>query len=51
MVNWEIIGLYGIDTRALKNFRSNGSMKVYYPEDKTVESCFELLNETQKWRG
>ena len=48
-----IIGLYGIDTRALvKILRSNGSMNaVLTNEDRTVESCLEMLNETPKMEG
>ena len=53
LIEKKIIGLYGIDTRALvKILRSNGSMNgVITSEDKTVESCFELLNETPKMEG
>ena len=53
MVEKNIIGLYGIDTRALvKILRSNGSMNgVLTNEDRTVESCLEMLNETPKMEG
>jgi carbamoyl-phosphate synthase small subunit len=48
-----IIGLYGIDTRALvKILRSNGSMNgVLTSEDKTVESCLRIIDETPKMEG
>jgi len=48
-----IIGLYGIDTRALvKILRSNGSMNgVITSEDKTTEDCLKILNETPKMEG
>ena len=53
LVEKNIIGLYGIDTRALvKILRSNGSMNgVLTNEDRTVESCLEMLNETPKMEG
>jgi len=53
LVEKKIIGLYGIDTRALvKILRSNGSMNgVLTTEDITVESCLEILNETPKMEG
>ena len=53
LVEKNIIGLYGIDTRALvKILRSNGSMNgVLSNEDRTVESCLEMLNETPKMEG
>ena len=46
----KIIGLYGIDTRALvKILRSNGSMNgVLTSEDKTVESCLKIISEIPK---
>ena len=53
LVEKNIIGLYGIDTRALvKILRSNGSMNgVLTSEDRTAESCLEILNETPKMEG
>jgi carbamoyl-phosphate synthase small subunit len=53
LVEKNIIGLYGIDTRALvKILRSNGSMNgVLTSEDKTVESCLKIINETPKMEG
>ena len=53
MINNNIIGLYGIDTRALvKILRSNGSMNgVLTSENRTLESCFEILNETPRMEG
>jgi len=48
-----IVGLYGIDTRALvKILRSNGSMNgVLTSEDITLESCLKLAHETPKMEG
>ena len=48
-----IIGLYGIDTRALvKILRSNGSMNgVLTSEDKSVENCLEIISQTPKMEG
>ena len=53
LIEKKIIGLYGIDTRALvKILRSNGSMNgVLTSEDKTVESCLKIINETPKMEG
>ena len=53
MVEKNIIGLYGIDTRALvKILRSNGSMNgVLTSEDKTLENCLKIINETPKMEG
>ena len=53
LVEKNIIGLYGIDTRALvKILRSNGSMNgVLTSEDKTVESCLKMVRETPKMEG
>ena len=53
LVEKNIIGLYGIDTRALvKILRSNGSMNgVLTSEDKTVESCLKMVSETPKMEG
>ena len=48
-----IIGLHGIDTRALvKILRSNGSMNgVLTSEDEKVETCLKIINETPKMEG
>ena len=53
LVEKNIIGLYGIDTRALvKILRSNGSMNgILTSEDKTVEKCLKLIYETPKMEG
>ena len=53
LVEKNIIGLCGIDTRALvKILRSNGSMNgVLTSEDKTTESCLEIIYETPKMEG
>ena len=53
LVENEVIGLYGIDTRALvKILRSSGSMNgVLTSEDKNVESCLRLIDETPKMKG
>ena len=53
LVERNIIGLYGIDTRALvKILRSNGSMNgVLTSENRTVESCLKILDETPKMEG
>ena len=53
LVEKNIIGLYGIDTRALvKILRSNGSMNgVLTSEDKTIDSCLKIINETPKMEG
>ena len=53
LVEKKIIGLYGIDTRALvKILRSNGSMNgVLTSEERTVESCLKIINETPKMEG
>jgi len=53
LVEKNIIGLYGIDTRALvKILRSNGSMNgVLTSEDRTVESCLKIIHETPKMEG
>ncbi len=53
LVEKKIIGLYGIDTRALvKILRSNGSMNgAITSEDKTLESCLEIIYETPKMEG
>ena len=53
LIEKKIVGLYGIDTRALvKILRSNGSMNgVLTSEDKTVESCLKIIQETPKMEG
>ena len=53
LVEKNIVGLYGIDTRALvKILRSNGSMNgVITSEDRTVENCLKMLEETPKMEG
>jgi carbamoyl-phosphate synthase small subunit len=53
LVEKNIIGLFGIDTRALvKILRSNGSMNgILTSEDKSVETCLKLIYETPKMEG
>ena len=53
LVEKNIVGLYGIDTRALvKILRSNGSMNgVITSEDKTLDSCLKIICETPKMEG
>jgi len=53
LIEKNIIGLYGIDTRALvKILRSNGSMNgVITSEDKTVENCLDIIHKTPKMEG
>jgi len=53
LVEKNIIGLFGIDTRALvKILRSNGSMNgVLTSEDKSLESCLKIIHETPKMEG
>ncbi len=53
LVEKNIIGLYGIDTRALvKILRSNGSMNgILTSEEKTVESCLKKISEIPKMEG
>ena len=53
LVEKNIIGLFGIDTRALvKILRSNGSMNgILTSEDKTLETCLKLIYETPKMEG
>ena len=48
-----IIGLYGIDTRALvKILRSNGSMNgILTSENKSAENCLEIIAQTPKMEG
>ncbi len=53
LIEKNIIGLYGVDTRALvKILRSNGSMNgLLTSEDKNVESCLKIIYETPKMEG
>ncbi|MDA9704309.1 glutamine-hydrolyzing carbamoyl-phosphate synthase small subunit, partial [Prochlorococcus sp. AH-736-L19] len=53
LVEKNIIGLYGIDTRALvKILRSNGSMNgILTSEDKTVKNCLKKISEIPKMEG
>jgi carbamoyl-phosphate synthase small subunit len=53
LVENNIIGLYGIDTRALvKILRSNGSMNgVLTSEDLDIENCLKIIDETPKMEG
>jgi len=53
LVEKNIVGLYGIDTRALvKILRSNGSMNgVLTSENIDLENCLELINEAPKMEG
>ena len=53
LVEKNILGLYGIDTRALvKILRSNGSMNgVLTSEDKTLEDCLKIIHDTPKMEG
>ena len=53
LVERNIIGLYGIDTRALvKILRSKGSMNgVLSSDNKTVETCLKIINETPNMEG
>ena len=53
LVEKNIVGLYGLDTRALvKILRSNGSMNgLLTSEDKTIESCLKIIHETPKMEG
>ncbi len=53
LVESNIIGLYGIDTRALvKILRSNGSMNgVLTSDGKSVDDCLKILSETPKMEG
>ena len=53
LVEKKIIGLCGIDTRALvKILRSNGSMNgIVTSENKTVENCLKIISETPKMEG
>ena len=53
LVDKNIIGLYGIDTRALvKILRSNGSMNaVLTSEDKSLENCLNIIDKTPVMEG
>ena len=53
LIEKNIVGLYGIDTRALvKILRSNGSMNgLLTSEDKTVESCSKLICNAPNMEG
>ena len=53
LVEKNIIGLFGIDTRALvKILRSNGSMNgVLTSENKTAKNCLKIIDETPKMEG
>ena len=53
LVEKNIVGLYGIDTRALvKILRSNGSMNgVLTSEDVSIENCLKKIYETPKMEG
>ncbi len=53
LVEKNIIGLYGIDTRALvKILRSKGSMNgVITSENKSLESCLKIINKIPKMEG
>ena len=53
LVEKNIVGLYGIDTRALvKILRSNGAMNgVITSLDKTEENCLKLIHDTPKMEG
>ena len=53
LVERNIIGLYGIDTRALvKILRSNGSMNgVITSDENSVKNCLKIIYETPKMEG
>ena len=53
LIEKNIIGLYGIDTRALvKILRSNGTMNgLLTSEDKNLESCLELISQAPNMDG
>ena len=53
LVEKNIIGLYGVDTRALvKILRTNGSMNgILTSEDKTIENCLKIIDEAPKMDG
>ena len=53
LVEKNIIGLHGVDTRALvKILRSSGSMNgVITSEDKSLESCLKILHDIPNMEG
>ena len=53
LIEKNIIGLYGIDTRALvKILRSNGSMNgLITTEENDLESCLEVISNTPNMKG
>ena len=53
LIEKNIIGLYGIDTRALvKILRSNGSMNgLITSEDINIETCLKIISNTPKMEG
>ena len=53
LIENNIIGLYGIDTRALvKILRSKGSMNgIITTENKNIETCLKLISQTPKMEG
>ncbi len=53
LIEKNIIGLYGIDTRALvKILRSNGSMNgLITSEDRDIKSCLKVISDTPKMEG
>ena len=53
LIEKNIIGLYGIDTRALvKILRSNGSMNgILTTEDRNIENCLKIISDTPKMEG
>ena len=53
LIEQNIIGLYGIDTRALvKILRSYGSMNgLITSEDKDIKSCLNIISDTPKMEG
>ncbi len=53
LIDQNIIGLYGIDTRALvKILRTNGSMNgLITSEDKDIKSCLKIISDTPKMEG
>ena len=52
LIEKNIIGLYGIDTRALVKILNQWFNEwVLTSEDKTVESCLKIINETPNMEG
>ena len=53
LINNNIVGLYGVDTRALvKILRSNGSMNGLITSDKTdLETCLKLISSAPDMKG